>query len=422
MIKKQGALLRNVIKKTIQGFGLPLLFAVGVVVVGCNKITPEEKHIARTVIVYINADNNLFDQSLGSLSFGALIDINEMEQAWNDNSKDVLLVYLNSGEYSKDGIYKKSAPTILRIHHDDDPLRITSPVVKTYDKHDASSPKVLSQVIADARRIARADSYALVFWSHGTGWVPSGLGAPLRTEQNPEEATSYSFGISNSYGKNQMEIDDLVRALPSDILFDYIAFDACYMGGIEVAYQLRKSCRYFIGSAVETPIDGFEYDLVMNELLSANVNELVHKTYLYNKAQTGWMSTCAMSVVDCSKLENLAAATRRLTEKSPRKMSDVLFSSIQDLGSSSSFRATYYDFGDFVNHTWALAPDLGAFQTALQEAVPTKYFLPVNLGSYNITTYSGFSCFVPRAYQSKALAAFRERYDWSAASGLGSMQ
>lgn len=406
-----------------------LLLLIATLAVGCelfnhNKVKKESNQVKRTLIIYINADNNLYDQVNNGEHYGALMDINEMENAWNDSFEGTLLVYLNTG--------KRDLPKIYRIKHDDDPNKINSPVVYTYpDKVDGSSHTVLSRVIKDSREIAPAENFAMILWSHGTGWVPKSIDTPLKSAAAPDNQTSasqnegissYSFGSSDSYSHNQMDIDSLASALPTDLVFDYIAFDACYMGGIEVAYQLRKSCRYFIGSAVETPIDGFEYDLAIEEMISADLGNLIRKHYEYYASLSDWWQTCAISVVDCQQLETLAAATKKLITNSPKSLSDIRFNSIQDLGSSYRFRSTYYDFGDFINKTWADAPDLAAFNIALTNAVPHKYHLPNNLGSsYTIQTYSGFSCFAPKAHQTRSIQAFRKRFAWSEASGIGSM-
>lgn len=366
----------------------------------------------RTVIVYMNADNNLYDLVNGAEHYGALVDINEMESAWDNHNKGSLIVYLNSPRS------KGERPKLYKIQHDDNPEKITSTVLKTYEYHDASLPSTLSEVIADVREIAPSKNYALALWSHATGWVPKGIDA----SRSPEKPVQYTFGSSSySWGGTEMEIDDLARALPSDIVFDYIASDACYMGGIEVAYELRDKCRYFVASAIETPVDGFEYDLIMKELMSADVHKIVEKQFNYYNGLSSWWATCAMSVVDCSKLERLAAATKSLIENSPRSISSINFGAIQDLGSSYSFRNRYYDLGDFMNSTWSGNAGLAEFNAAMREVVPTKLNTPLNLDTYPITKYSGFSCFIPKDVQSAAFAEFKARFAWSKDSGMGNL-
>ena len=383
---------------------------------GCEQRNEPPVVNQRTVIVYMNADNNLYNMQIGSTNYGALRDVNEMELGWNDHDyrNTTLLVYLNSGT--------KDVPKIYRISHDEDMTTIRSKAVQSYTAHDSSRPEILSMVLRDAMQIAPAASYGLVLWSHGTGWVPMNMGQPLKSAPAGDIAT-YTFGSSETYAKNQMEIDDLARALPRGVVFDYIAFDACYMGCIEVAYELKDYCRKFIGSAIETPIDGFPYHKIMGELVSADAEGIVKKSYDHYKALSGWWATFAMSSVESSKLDALAAATKTMLANNPKALSQLSTSGVQDLSSSPQFRGTYWDLADFMGRNWASAgDDLTAFKNALNDAVVYKNFLPRNMDNYDILTYSGFSCYVPRTAQPKSLEAYRTRFAWSAASGMGALR
>lgn len=399
----------------------PISFLSAIILLSsCVKESPEPiPNTKRTVIVYINADNNLYKQYSGGKYYGALTDINEMEAGWDDRYQGSLIVYLNAPQSSGE------PPRLYKIVHDTDPNVIASRVIKIYEAHDASDPATLSMVLRDVMQAQANPNYALIFWSHATGWVPKGVGSPLKSaplDTGGNSAAQYTFGWSDSYGYSQMEIDDLARALPNGVKFDFIAFDACYMGCVEVAYELRNSCRYFVASAVETPVDGFQYDNMMGDIMKGDAMQMARKNYEHYNSLSGWWATCAMSAVDCSKLETLAAATKTLVTLSPRSLSDIPLNRIQDLGSSSYYRNTYFDFGDFINKTWADDIALANFNAALSDAVVVKYNTRRNLDSYNIDRYSGFSAFAPRSYQRAALKAYRERFAWSAASGIGSMQ
>lgn len=395
---------------------LYLVLAIGFWATSCEQKAIEVAN-ERTIIVYINADNNLYDRVIGSNRYGALNDLNEMELGWHDDDyrHTTLLAYINSGT-------KGDVPRIYRIRHDEDMKVIRSEVVHRYEAHDASDHKVLSQVLNDAMMIAPAKSYGLVLWSHGTGWVPMNMGQPLKSAGRGEDIANYTFGSSDAYKNSQMEIIDLVKALPANVVFDYIAFDACYMGGIEVAYELRNNCRWFISSSIETPIDGFPYHKIMRELISADTEGIVQKNYDYYSKLSGWWATMAMSTIDCSKLDALAAATKQLTTNSPKTLSTLSTANVQDLSSTPTFRGTYYDLNDYVVRNWASAADLDAFKAALSASVKFKLHLPLNLGNYNITTYSGYSCYAPKASQPKALAAYRTKFAWSKASGMGAIE
>ncbi|OJX88031.1 MAG: hypothetical protein BGP01_07010 [Paludibacter sp. 47-17] len=51
------------------------------------------------------------------------------------------------------------------------------------------------------------------------------------------------------------------------VKFDFILFDACLMGVVETAYELRNNTNYILSPSTETIADGFPYDLIIMELL-----------------------------------------------------------------------------------------------------------------------------------------------------------
>lgn len=57
-----------------------------------------------------------------------------------------------------------------------------------------------------------------------------------------------------------MNIEDLKLVLQNAPHFDFIMFDACFMQSVEVAYELRDCCDYYIGFPAENPGPGAAYD------------------------------------------------------------------------------------------------------------------------------------------------------------------
>ncbi len=53
-----------------------------------------------------------------------------------------------------------------------------------------------------------------------------------------------------------MEISDFAAAL-GDCHFDFIVFEACFMAGVEVAWELREKTDYVVASAAEILSPGF---------------------------------------------------------------------------------------------------------------------------------------------------------------------
>ena len=81
----------------------------------------------------------------------------------------------------------------------------------------------------------KAESYGLIYWSHGEGWIPT-----------PLPSTRW-IGNDKTGGGHYMNIEDLKLVLQNAPHFDFIMFDACFMQSVEVAYELRDCCDYYIG-------------------------------------------------------------------------------------------------------------------------------------------------------------------------------
>ena len=164
----------------------------------------------------------------------------------------------------------------------------------------------MSQVIADAKLHAPAQDYGLILWSHGTGWAPS-----LTTRPN---APRRVFGEDNGA---TMALDQLAAAIPVGG-FSWIYSDVCYMGAIEVAYQLRHCCRYFVGYPTEIPGRGMPYELTLPYLCAdqAQLAQACQETFEYYDIQTGSNRTFSAVVVDCSYLDQLASLCRLIQSSS----------------------------------------------------------------------------------------------------------
>ncbi|MEG1665162.1 MAG: clostripain-related cysteine peptidase [Mucinivorans sp.] len=373
----------------------------------------------RTVLMYIIADNNLE-------SF-AIDDINEMEAAWAGSMgpKDNILVFLNRS-HGRNQLYK--------IVEDNNIYNMSSPVIKDYpEEMDPTDPAVLRAVIDDVQRMYPSKSYGLGMWSHGSGWVPSG-DVPLESPQpeqkkisrldfaepsmpEPKEGTSYVIGITNRF-RRSMEIDQMAKVL-SGLHFDFIFFDACYMGSVELAYELRHVCDYLVSSVAEIVVKGAPYDLVAADMVRLPTREavvtLATKYYNHCQAQSGNDQSSTISVVESSKLETVAQELKKIVTPNPR----VPINSIQQFG-RSDYVGIYHDLDDFVKQTWGTMAT-AQFSAALNQAVIYKAATAKMFQFLDIKTHCGLSAYIPRSYQRITLNAFITRYGWSKASGLDKM-
>lgn len=374
----------------------------------CESDVPIENNIERTVIIYMVADNNLNGYGLTN--------IYEMQKAFDEQYGAKLLLLHNK---------RGGSSTLYEIaSHNEN--TISSPIIKTYaEGFDPCLPSSLSSVIADCRAHSNTKEYAIIFWSHATGWLPKGMSpAKIIADPNPDpnsgtqksSGAQYAFGQTNS-NSTQMEISDLAAALPTDIEFEYIYFDACHTGALEVAYELRNSAKYVAGSAGEVLAAGFPYAEGLKYFLTGDIVNAA-KIYFdaYNE-KTGAYRTATIGVVKSSEMTNVAAALKELVNSYP---ATTLKSSQQfgrDLGRSADFTDLMWDAKNLVTSSWG-GTAAAKFNAALDKAVIYQAATPMLFdddyyGSVTINTHCGVSIYIPRLNEPQTLEIYKRDYAWA---------
>lgn len=250
----------------------------------------------RTILAYIAADNTL-------ASFASL-DLAEMKagMAKVQDSNVHFLVYIDDGK----------SPRLLELKNEKG--SVVETVVETYESRNSvgvsETQEVFVKVFSNSKY--QADSYGLVYWSHGDGWLPYPLRAGTRW-----------VGQDKGNGDNRMNISEFVEILKSAPHFDFILFDACFMQAVEVAYELRDYTDYCIGSPTEIPGPGASYDAVVPAMFSAedaavNVAKAYYEPYAakYNEGKglsnSNWTAGASVCALRTDKLVDLARVTKQV--------------------------------------------------------------------------------------------------------------
>lgn len=175
-------------------------------------------------------------------------------------------------------------------------------ILDTRIEENSADPVTFETVLKQITTLYASRRYALVLWSHGSGWIPG---------------PNKSFGIDNQTNSlvnigSEMNISDMRLALERlNLHFDYIMFDACFMQCIETAYELRKHTDYIIASPAEIPGDGAPYDKIMSYLMNpseANCINVVNKYFDAYRNGDG----AVLSLIKTSELDSLLNITKQL--------------------------------------------------------------------------------------------------------------
>lgn len=334
---------------------------------GCHRthepdVPPEPSPVNRTVLVYMAANNNL-----GSSGYDDM-DMQEMQTAVNagDLNGGRLIVY--HADYRKQ-------PRLLEMVKDSTPLEL-----KIYDAGISSlDPMRMTEVFADMRAQAPADSYGLVLWSHGTGWTEpsrSGVGEPV------SKPGLYAFG--NDGGKEQ-SIPTLREAL-EDQGFEWIYFDACHMACAEVAYELRDVTQTIVGSGTELQAYGMRYDRNMKHFFTDKPDMIgaARETFTYYSTEAP-RQACTISVIETAKMDALAKATRAIMETGALPVEG--YEPIPFM----TWNPTLFDMGHYIRSLNVSASLIAEWNKAYSAAIP-YYASTETYGSLYVADYTGMGC------------------------------
>ncbi len=245
-----------------QAIKLLILSLVISVFFSCTEDTngnePPANIADKTIIVYMIADNNL--------DYFAEKNIIEMQRGWENYKNVNLIVYVDRA----DGAIP-SHPIVLNIKNDT-VKQITSPVIKSFPETNSCDVDNMKQILEEIISFYPAKKYGLILWSHGTSWFSKHTTNNLKKKLSYPQINEFSISklpLTKSFGldyNDEIDIADLKKALP--IKFDFIIFDACFMGSIEVIYELKDKAEYIIASPSEIISYGFPYESIFPFLVS----------------------------------------------------------------------------------------------------------------------------------------------------------
>lgn len=345
-----------------------------------NKLQQEDVKVNRTVLIYMEANNDL--------KYEALSSINSMERGYS-NPKDNLLVYIKTED---------NVSHILKIHHDNLHNKITSDTVHTIYDDIPSNPLNLLNSINFVKDNYPSNSFGLVLWSHATSWAPPFNQIKLK-----------SFGRDREV---EMDIFDLKNVLPNNM--DFIIFDACSMSSIEVLYEFKLKAKFILSSPTETLAESYPYHKIVPDLFSSlDKLERVAKTYYdhYNSL-SGKLRSASISLIKTDELNDLAYQMKQNIEKNINmKLSTE---GVQRLDFSIDFPIPIYDFKDFLFKNY-MSSDLNLLMNQLDKTVIYKISTDFFIGN-PINVFSGIGCYIPNVDDEYFF--YYKKFSWYYDSGI----
>lgn len=398
---------------------------------------PSQQKYSR-VLIYIG-------EGFNSLSGYIKDDINDLKGAPSNpmlpsegsNKAFIVISHLprSGGDYAT-----ATSPTITRISRD----YLGRPICDTLLRMPAGTILTKAENLREALEFVHSefpsDTYGMIFSSHGTGWLPAGYygsddggsvfsadrrkveGAVPYVEPAPADGIDVkTFGqevvdIDGSLWSYEMSLPTLASAIP--FRFDYIMLDACLMGGIETAYELRDCTRYLTFSQTEILADGLAYETLLGRLFGetpANVQGACEDYFNMYDSKTGTYRSATISMVDCTKLAPLAECCRDLFSKYRQELFHVNPEDVQ--GFFRFGKHWFYDLEDILVQAGITDSDRSRLSDALEDCIVYKAHTDSFMLYFDIKAYCGLSMYLPSA-GSAYLDSYYTGLEWNKATGL----
>ena len=372
-----------------------------------------------TVLAYLIANNNLNDALLFNIAImydglkamdkpaTLLVYWDGQSSIGENNSTHLILKYETDG---KGNINGKPA---LDIDATTREILDVAEVLKEYSSQTSTDKSVFKNVLSDMVAFSPTDKFGLVIGSHGSSL--------LNTISTSGRALGY-----DAYTSNSILLDDMVEAIQGvGKKFEFILFDACFMGTIEVSYEFRNVADYLISSVMEVPGYGFPYDYFLSDLYKGNVTgyKKVCQSFVdyykseYDKGKNGCWGTIAL--VDCSEVSNLVSQFREEIVTHKDALSDYDAGKLQEYGRDGG-KYIAYDLLHFIR-------DLNGgevpktFEDQLNKTILYKgcleesRYYPYNY-DVDATNYCGLGIYIPNEDYPQWNTYFKT-LNWYTASG-----
>ncbi len=368
----KGKITRHITRRTISLLSFLLILA------SCDKDGLPDTP-SRTILIYMAGDNNLSSEVRKKLC--------AIRAGWKKCNGE-LLIYTD--------VRRKKA-VLMRMRSGDSAEDTHLDTLAVYGEENSASAGVLNRVLNDVMTIYPANSYGMIYFSHASGWLPSGnLQNPLNTR---------SFGIDNNTETDSYEIElsDFAAAIPDGSL-DFILFETCLTSGIEVAFALRNKADYLLMSSAEILSPGFNHTYrnhvmtLFNRSLTIqeSLEQFAQQHFSHTNALEGAYRSATLSLIRTSEVEPLAILCREILKKKLLSDTTLDITAMQHFdrpGAYGDWPAVirYFDFGETMKHI-TQPEEYKAFEIQLAKTVvwkaSTPYFMMDTRNDGN--KYKGF--------------------------------
>lgn len=278
--------------------------------------------------------------------------------------------------------------------------------------------ETIHEALSTTQKKYPAQSYGVVFSSHGSGWLPPGY----YTDPSKFEPSSGSLWSLRSIGQDktpsggtEMDLNDFADAIPMHL--DYCLIDACLSGCVEVAHALKGKADIVGFSPTEVLADGFDYKNITTHLFAKPLDpvEVCREYFAYYNAQSGSNRSATITAVDTRKMDALEAVCKELFEAYRPILKTMSGGNVQ--GYFRYDRHYFYDLRDILVQAGISEQEKTRLDAALSQFIvyqaATDYFLSIPL-----KRVCGLSMYLPSMGSTYLNKYYKESISWNQATEL----
>lgn len=401
-----------------------ILIVIGVLALlaSCREYKPlQYDEFNHTAIVMCLGHNNLSSYMTTNL--------NDLEKGVLPikNGDKSIVVYshqtLNDAKSYNDG----AVPVLYKVYRENG--NVVRDTIAIYNNTlNSADADAIRTALNDIQRLCPSKSYGIIFSSHATAWLPYGYS----TKNN--NIFSYSIKKEDPYSKlpltktvgacflgqdkEEMNIEDFVSAIPMHL--DYFISDACLMSSVEVAWEFKDICDYFVASPTEVLAEGFVYKTLAWNIFSEdkpNILQIAKDYFNLYDSRTGINRSATISMIDCKKLPKLAEAFSNIVAGYTSEIKDFSSESVQKYFYNPNSLSFYFDLQDFAVKFGANPSQLKELNNALEEAIVYHAETPQFFGELlNLENCCGLSVYIPLKSRPD-LTSYYPTLSWSKETG-----
>ena len=344
-----------------------------------------------TILTYIAGDNDL----------ETFINLNLKQMAKGSSNNIHTLAFVctkRSGEpklarkyYVKDNTLQKDGPDLESV--------------------DSGIPQTVKQALDWAHENYPAEHFALILWDHGSGWRKKLIAQDYNKFINRGVCYDYTTGNNlNDYDVREI-LKHAVNLYGKKI--EIVAFDACLMAVLEIAYTVSQYAHYLVSSQETIPGTGFNYQYLLQPLKDDHLTpeafskwmvDAYHKNYSSAMNNNYTLSACKLDLV-YKLVNNINAIANKLKELIQTKDSHLI-KRILNWVQHNSLGFTYNDYKDLASFYTNLYKGVKYLDLSQKDSEWLKYnilkglkqideCIIKNTASVNLSNAHGISLYFP---------------------------